>query len=94
MITEIVKKGRQFHNLLGIGIVMRSIDKRQFQPVKMLCHRLIGDQHKIFDDLSCHIPLIWLYLCRMSICIKYDLAFREIEIDGSSLMSFGPQDGG
>ena len=69
---------------------MGTIDKGNLQPEKVLCHRLIGDQHEILNDLRRHIPLIRPDIHRMSFRIQQNLRFREIKVDGTALMPFLP----
>ena len=57
----------------------------------MLCHCLIRCKHEILDQHSRHIPLVRLNIQWMSFLIQQDLALREIEINGSPLLSLLPQ---
>ena len=84
-IAKISDKGSQFTDLLAIRRCMSTIQKRDLLPIKMLCDRLIGNQHKIFNDLGCHIALIRHHIHSMSLRIQNDLCLRKIKINGSPL---------
>ena len=91
MISKVIDKGSQLTNFLGIRCVMSSVHKRDFHPVKMLGNRLIGEKHKILNDLCRCISLVGFNFKRNTILVKNDLALREIKIDGAPFSSFFPQ---
>ena len=70
---------------------MCTVYKWQFLPEIILCHCLIGDQHKIFNDLCCNISLIRLDLNRLSFFIKHDFCLWKIKIDRSAFHTFFTQ---
>jgi len=70
---------------------MCTVYKRQFLPEIILRYRFIGDQHEIFDDLRCNIPLVRLNLDRFSLVIEHDLRLRKIKIDRAALHTFFAQ---
>ena len=53
----------------------------------MLCHRLIGKQHKILDDPRRRIPLIRLYGNRNASLIQQYFAFRKVKVNGTPLFA-------
>ena len=61
-ISKITDKHGQLLNLLRIGIFVAAVHKRYFLPEEVLRHGLIGDQHKILNELCCSVPVIGLYL--------------------------------
>lgn len=67
---------------------MCTVYKRQFLPEIILRYRFIGNQHEIFDDLRCNIPLVRLNLDRFSLVIKHNLRLRKIKIDRAALHTF------
>ena len=73
---------------------MCTVYKRQFLPEIILRYRFIGDQHEIFDDLRCNIPLVRLNLDRFSLVIKHNLRLRKIKIDRAALHTFFAQNRG
>lgn len=78
-ITEIIDKKAETVHLFRIRIIMGPVNKRRLKPVKVLCYRLIGQQHKIFNQLSSRIPFIRLYLQRMPGLIQDYFTFGELK---------------
>ena len=87
-IAKIIDKRCQLVDLLRIRVVVGTVHKRQFLPEIVLCHRLVGKQHKIFDNLGCNIALVRLDLHRASLRVQNDLRLREIKINRSALHPF------
>ena len=58
VIAEIVDKGSKLCNLFRVRIVMGSVQKGNLHPVKMLCHRLIGKEHKVLYELRRRISFV------------------------------------
>ena len=71
---------------------MCPVNKRHFQPEKVLCHRFICQQHKILDQLSCHISFMWQDIYRMPAFIQFNLTFLKIKIHCTTVSSFPADD--
>ena len=91
VIPVIADERGQLLDPLRIRYIMDTVDEGQLLPVKMLRHCLIRCKHEILDQHSSHVPLVRFYIQRMSFLIQQDLALREIEINGSPLLSLLPQ---
>ena len=68
--------------------IMSPVKERNLLPVKILRHRLIRRQHKIFDHFCGNIPVISTDLDRNPLFVKNNLRLREIEVDGSAFSLF------
>ena len=79
-IAKIVDKMAQAADFFRVWHVMGTVDKRDFLPEKILRHRFIGNQHKIFYYLSSHIPLIRLNLKGFPPLVQDNLRLWEIKI--------------
>ena len=86
-ITKIADKQAELFNFLRIRSPMRSVYKRCLHPEKMLCHRLIGKKHEIFNQLGGYIALVGHNIRGMSLLIQKNLRLRKIKINGATLMS-------
>ena len=84
-ITEVIDEHAELRHLLGIGIFMGTVYKRQLLPEVILGYRLVGDQHEILDQPGCVIALVSLDLDGFVLFIDNDLALREIKVDRAAL---------
>ena len=86
-VPKIINKNRQLLNLFFIRLFMCPVNKRNLLPKIMFCHRLIGKQHKVFNNLCRHVPVIWFQLNRFSLLIQNHLRLRKIKINRASFFS-------
>ena len=83
----VMKQCQKTFHFLRIRIIVGSVYKWNFFCTIFLRYSFVCHQHEIFDDLSCHICFIRLYIDCFSCCIQNNLTFREIKINGSSVMT-------
>ena len=91
-IAEIADKNAELLYFLRIRVVVGPVYEGKLQPVKMLCYRFVCKQHEVLYDFRCRISFIRLDFQRMSFPVQYDFGFREIKIDGATLLPFRTQD--
>ena len=56
-VTEVVDQDRKPADLFLIGLFVGPVQKRDLLPVVILCHRLVGRQHKILNEHGGRVPL-------------------------------------
>ena len=69
---------------------MGPVKERNRLPEIILCHCLIGKEHKIFNDLCSYIPFIRMDIHRFPLLIQNDLTFRKIKVDGPPFAALLP----
>ena len=90
-VAKVIDEHAQALHLLRIRVVVGTIDKRKLLPEIILRNGLVGHQHEIFNDLGCHISIVWLNINRMSLLIKNNLGLRKIKVNRTTFSSFFPQ---
>ena len=90
-ISKVIDERGELVDLLAVRLLMRPVQKRCVLPEVILCNRLVGDQHKVLDDLRCNIALVRLDRNRDSLLIQNHLRLREIKVDRTALHALFPQ---
>ncbi len=93
-IPEIIDKRRKLFDLLGIRVIVGTVDKRQLLPEIVLGHRLICDQHKVLNDSCRDIALVRLNLHGYALRVENDFRLRKIKINRTALHAPFPQNRG
>ena len=87
-----MKQSEKAFHLLRIRILVGTVYKRHIVSAALFCHCLVCHEHEILNDPGCHICLVRLDVNGTACCIENDLAFREIKINGTSVVTVSPQD--
>ena len=69
-VTEVVDQDRKPADLFLIGLFVGPVQKRDLLPVVILCHRLVGRQHKILNEHGSRVPLPGYQSLRPSLFIQ------------------------
>ena len=77
-----------------IRCLMNTVFKWDLLPEGILGNGLICGQHKVFDQLGCHISVMGTDLCGTSVLTHYDLGFLYVKINGASCVAAFSQDAG
>ena len=73
--------------LVSCGLFMDSVHERCLHPVKMLCDRLISEEHELFYQLVRTSPLSYPDTGRYTVLIECDIRLIKVKIEASSVMS-------
>ena len=90
--TEIGHRKTECSELLGIRLLMDSVNKGDLLPEEILSHSLICCQHEVLDQHVCLVTDVGKDLSDLALFIKQYLGLREVKIDSAALMTLLAKD--
>ncbi len=85
--TKTSDKIFKFIHSVRCRLFMHTINKWNLHPIEMLGDRLVGNQHKFFNNLICDTPFRRFHRNRNAGIIQCDIGFVKIKIQTSSQIS-------